>query len=917
MKEKIINRLLDEGYKEVFGIHPLKGSIPTTSGDVFDVFLVRTPRHLLLKSGSQQDFVLLLDEGGFSYRTRVLEDQILIQAANQNQVTSVDGPSTSDAKAKSKLEVLLRIPTGEAENVQKSIALFRLQRRHGQLPSLLDVEISEHNRLIETLLPLEAEVAVCVAGHAPLLVWLECFVKPEKNKTLIKDVMADSTSLISRFWATPNAHGFVHFSNLGDVEVERLAGSLQVKSEIGRDRARCGGRMFLTGSQNEQVFHDVSKWISFSAADQLAFSVGESLRMDEKRTLGALQKQRLLFAAQQGSAIARIAQFAFGNDVSDEEILIAFAAFMEKEHLADENLLGVGEPEQERIDAKKDVRHSALLHEVETFFFTSDEKVVILEQGRACWEAIRDDAPYSIALAKVFLPLHQGLHQAFSDEGNPLEQVGFDLALAEHLLSVEHFEDVIVLLEARLHKLPTQEIADLLVAAGVDGTEGPLAFRVCLLELLEIARGRGGPHTNTRREICALIPLSTQRLRALLDVVPPTKSLLRTRIENVLLLLQKGGVEQLNPHDDHEQKGEKSNTKETHVKSQNPNEFRGVDLDEGENDLGSRGFQPLEPDVLEAFVRHPASREGHPLGFMQSFLAEQKVPDSSALKAYCERLSISRTTHNHAKEALALASVVLGVPAVEGYISRGDKSVGLFAYEGSPSFVLLGGRHLDDDDPLCLSKEELLFEIGAEVAHLRFQHTRVTSKDIWDGAWNKGKASIGFVLGMLPVFRGLKPVDKLADLIELARKSTVGRVVTGVGITDQAIKKAGLKGQAELEMEGNVGTAASELLATHRVMQLSADRAGLLLCQEILPAVRSLFLEAADTAPELEVAKLIGLAECLARETTGDTLTIRISALIAFYLSTDWDQAVDALCARSVDEKDDLALSNAIGSAKN
>jgi len=822
--EALRNRLLDEGHDEVVAMHALKGSVSTSSDEVFDVVLVRTLDHLFLASGKTEGWALFLDDN-YTYKSKMLEDHLVVRGDEG--------------------DVVLKVPTGDGADVKQTLGMARLRLRHGQRRSLLDVHLNAEDRLIETMTPLHAEVAVCVAGEAPLLVWLVAHAKPrtpdgKKAKSHFQNAapVSSSEDVETRFWMTPSAQGLVHFNAVGDVAVERLQGELKVKSEVGKDRVRVGERSFLTSSDNETVFHDVMPWFAFDEADRLAASVAHALSHQQERQLGALLAQRLHLAEERGSALAAWLKVGLGERAGDDVLL---------QHLR-------------RLHRQAGALSDALA----PLRLQTGEEVVVLERGMSlARDADADDANSDDddlngrALREVLLDLHKKTHAALTAEGNPLTLASADAALAEHLLQVQLYDEVETLLDARLATLPNEDITDLLLTSTSDGADGPLGFRIRLLELLEQARGQGNAHLPTRRRLAELAPLDAHRLQFVLEAIdedassPPNALASRTR--EVLGLLT---AEALRRRDD---------------------------------DVDMETPALLADDLVEGHLRHPASRKGHALGFLQGLLAEQTVPDKSALKAYCERLTETSDAHRQAREALARASVVLGVPAVDGYISRGDKSVGLFAYEGRPSFVLLGGRHLDDNDDLQLTASELRFAIGTEVAHLRFQHTRVTSQDVWNGAWNKGKASVNFVLGMLPLFKGLKPIDRISDLIELARNSAVGKVLTGVGVTDDALKQAGLKAQKELELEGQIGAMAGELLATHRVMLLTADRAGLLLNRDLHAALRALFLESASTAAELSVAQLMGLPACLARAEFDDTLALRVSSLLSFYLSADWD----------------------------
>jgi hypothetical protein len=83
------------------------------------------------------------------------------------------------------------------------------------------------------------------------------------------------------------------------------------------------------------------------------------------------------------------------------------------------------------------------------------------------------------------------------------------------------------------------------------------------------------------------------------------------------------------------------------------------------------------------------------------------------------------------------------------------------------------------------------------------------------------------------------------------------------------------------------------LLGAFRAMQLTADRAALVLCGDPRAAVRAMFLSSGRLQPELDAARRHGLRAFLSRtddsgEPMFQDLAIRIAALISFYLSGEY-----------------------------
>ncbi len=449
------------------------------------------------------------------------------------------------------------------------------------------------------------------------------------------------------------------------------------------------------------------------------------------------------------------------------------------------------------------------------------------------------------------ITLHEHLHQATPARTRRDEAAAArdDIALAQHLIVAGSRERARELLEARLTQLPNERRADLLPPLDADLTagDGGQALRTRVFELLVDTRGdEGQKDPAALTELVRLHPLVVNRLRELESIAP---SDLADRVHDVILALEPGGLS---------------------ASVVPPAAFRGP-------------RSALTETLVDEVLRHPLSREeGPPLDRIRAFLAAVPVPEYGMLRDYCERLS-DRTSAD-ARHVFEDSARVLGVPAAEGYVSRGTKGVGVRAYDGQPPFVLIGGDHLESNNDYQMTTAELHFAIGAEVAHLRFGHTRVTSSDAWNGAVAKAKQGLDVALGVLP-FRGALVADRLAR---------AGSALLGSAVTD-LIQSTGTK-RARTGEDSNASVLSiinEELLVTHRVMQLTADRAGLLVSGDLRSAIRAMLLVRQDFREELSRVERKGLAQVLGQRSDDghmayQDLAIRIAALLRFYLSPDY-----------------------------
>lgn len=286
----------------------------------------------------------------------------------------------------------------------------------------------------------------------------------------------------------------------------------------------------------------------------------------------------------------------------------------------------------------------------------------------------------------------------------------------------------------------------------------------------------------------------------------------------------------------------------------------------------------LSSHQIDTQLSHPAARASRTASF-QALLAKIEPPDLLSLKKYCDpgNEALLRTE-------LQLAADVFGEQAPDLFLSRGEHSIGMQVHEGEPSFLLVGGEHRDPGSPAFLTVPELRFALGAELAHLYLGHSRVTSQQVWSGAFDKGKATLDVLSGLVPLLGSFPWGQRL------------GR---WTGVLDNKLLSGSVRklreyfGQEEadapeLTLDRSVG-----LIAAHRMMQLSADRAGLLLSGSFEASILSMWKLRPQSLNYLESLRSEGLSQTLHRMKVGGVdawraLSCRAGALAVFYWSEEY-----------------------------
>lgn len=806
MKDVAKALLSDAGHTSVAGVLALKGSFNGRK----PVWLAASAQGLSLVVTDADGTVFPLEPSALRYRERLLEDELIAFGET------------------------FFVPTGKGEAATKLVALGRLLPRAAAPRSLSD---RRHVRLRDD--KDGAAIASLLEPEEVLLVWLPTATPRRFQCAILGAVEAPFALLI-----TDQRCALVGISDAGEIKTLPLPRrSLEIQSKFGRDEVRAADLVFDAPTKTEARFAEIK---DLPALDGTA-------RIREVARLDFESRDRSDTTLEEAGPLLR--ELLSRHD--PVSVLVASCV-----SIPIVRRVGVDERNRAaRLLAQQDPRGDVIGELYDAWHLTLDEGVALLE-GLLAEVDIRPSA----------VILHRNIHRDLVKGSTGFARAAIDIAFAEHLVEAGLYVEAEDLLLERLAHLPSEALADLLPPNKADLTAGAggQAFRIRLLELLSLAKGRGKPHLATVAELARLQPLVPERVHALADLADG--DLLRGA-RQVLSILAPGG---LSPLDDD-------------VKS-----------------APDARIHKLLDEVVFERMRHPSSRSGHVLDRIQSFIADANVPNHSALTKFCERLVDGDAHHRDAGAALADATFAFGIKGVSGFVSRGDRAVGVRAYEGRPNFVLIGGEHLKEEGPFTLHPWELRFAIASEIAHLRYGHTRVTSSEVWEGAWKKGKASVSFVVGFLPVLSGWSVADRLADLLRKASKSPVGRVLKGVDVTERAIQQVGGSGGAAAASPALIGSRSADLIAAHRAMQLTADRAGLLFCADIGAAIRAIFLEDPETQAELSVAIKHGLAEVLGRRDEGGEilyqgLAIRVCALLSFYLSDDYLRLRRALAEGEVD----------------
>ncbi|WBX74265.1 hypothetical protein PG913_03370 [Tenacibaculum pacificus] len=280
-------------------------------------------------------------------------------------------------------------------------------------------------------------------------------------------------------------------------------------------------------------------------------------------------------------------------------------------------------------------------------------------------------------------------------------------------------------------------------------------------------------------------------------------------------------------------------------------------------------------------------------GFLDSFtkiIAQVDGPDYKEVLKFSEKITNQNYPIVH--EVFETVKTSLSLPNIQCFLGRGDYSGSLIGVENTPDFLLIGSDYLKISSNTYLSKVELQFAMTLELSHILFEHTKITSGDVWRGAKNKSVDMVQTLLVALPILGSLGGV-----LGKLSSVSNFSKVFNNIDKVTNVLDK----GQLFIEYGSKIENVISKdtekersLLITSRLMEVSADSIGLLLTENLEACVRTMFKVSANYNVIKEIIDTKGIFYFLNLKNEKDEFinqeyVFRLKSLLSFYLITDFE----------------------------
>jgi hypothetical protein len=297
---------------------------------------------------------------------------------------------------------------------------------------------------------------------------------------------------------------------------------------------------------------------------------------------------------------------------------------------------------------------------------------------------------------------------------------------------------------------------------------------------------------------------------------------------------------------------------------------------------------PLSTELIQGTLSHPLARGQNSLvAGVQKLIALSPEPDHAALSDYCEALDSH--AYPAAKRALDAARLAFSLPNLRAYVSRGKKSIGMRGYEGNAPYILLGQAHLDPSSEFCMTETELGFAIAAEALHLLLGQARLTSNEVWAGAFARTKGGVELALGLLPLLKGLPMAASLSKVLDKIPEPALRRGLEALLHFEHKQRRTPVEPSAPPSALSHIN---ENLVAAHRLMQMSADRAGLVISGDLCSSLRGLLLVRPDTRALLDSMVERDLVSVLLESeiepALRSDLLVRVAALLYFFVGEDY-----------------------------
>jgi len=330
-------------------------------------------------------------------------------------------------------------------------------------------------------------------------------------------------------------------------------------------------------------------------------------------------------------------------------------------------------------------------------------------------------------------------------------------------------------------------------------------------------------------------------------------------------------------------------------------------------------YRPLR-ESEHALLTHPGELEYWRR--IQSWITNLVISDEEeqGIEQYCEH--VSQSNYPLLLHIIKQVALFVGITPPRCFISRGKMGVSVKNKEHP--FIFMGSEHLNEENERYFSPQELLFIIAAQVEHIKSDHILITGTELWKSL---GSASFdGFLVALqfLPAgsflgrlthhfaTEGLKRVYKMTKYSTIQKVlKFVERHVTDRQQEEEDLDYEGANEETKSDRPTSKKTQETEAVLREQLVDFArhavytADRIGVLACQDLRAACSAIFKLAGDAYDDLKSVEQEGLLALVKKKDKREKYIYfeyakRLSELIQFILSETYQQLHINIFAGSV-----------------
>lgn len=327
----------------------------------------------------------------------------------------------------------------------------------------------------------------------------------------------------------------------------------------------------------------------------------------------------------------------------------------------------------------------------------------------------------------------------------------------------------------------------------------------------------------------------------------------------------------------------------------------------GEQDTRPGAYHKMNAADHDMLI-HPGEREYWRR--IQNWITNLVVSeeDAQGIEQYCEQ--VSESNYPQLFYTIKRVSDLLNIDLPRCFISRGK--IGISVKNKEHPFIFIGSEHLNEGNERYFSETELLFIIAAQAEHIKSGHLLITGTDLWKSL---GTASFdGFLVALqyLPAgsfigrlthrvaTEGLKKVYKMTKdstvqkILKFVEKKVIDRSSEDAPDIQEDSTSVQKNGRSKIKKQPEPESLLkNQIVGFARHAVYTADRVGLLACDDIRSACSAIFKLAGNAHDDLEKVYHEGLSKVLEKkDKRGKFLYFeyakRFSELIKFALSEEY-----------------------------